>query len=88
MFLFNNFIYLFMAVLGPHCCADVSLVPVCGLLIAVTSLAVEHRGHTDFVSCGMQAQQLRLLDSGAEAEQLRCMGLVTPRPVGSPYIRD
>ena len=46
MFLLNNFIYVFMAVLGLHCCADFSLVVVCGLLIAVTSLVVEHRGCT------------------------------------------
>ena len=45
MFLLNNFIYVFMAVLGLHCCTDFSLVVVCRLLIAVTSL-VEHRGCT------------------------------------------
>ena len=46
----NNFIYLFLAVLGLHCCAgfslvvatgDYSLVVVLGLLIAVASLFAE-----------------------------------------------
>ena len=47
MFLFNNFAFLFMAVLGLHCCADFSLVAVCGLLTAerTTSLVVEHGAH-------------------------------------------
>ena len=40
-------IYLFLAVLDPLCCvgfsAAFSLVMVCGLLIAVASLVVEHR---------------------------------------------
>ena len=43
--------YLFLAALGLHCCAAFSscgeqgliFVEVCGLLIAVASLAVEHR---------------------------------------------
>ena len=46
----NLFIYLFLAVLGLHCCADFSLVAVsrgyslvevCGLLTVAASLAVE-----------------------------------------------
>ena len=48
------FIYLFIAVLGLHCCIDFSLVVVvasrgyslvalCGLLIVVASLVAEHR---------------------------------------------
>ena len=46
------FIYLFMAVLGLHCCTQLSLVAVnegyslvavCGLLIAVASSVAEHR---------------------------------------------
>ena len=51
-FFLNKFIYLFMAVLGLHCCAQAfsscgewGLLPtaVRGLLIVVASLAVEHR---------------------------------------------
>ena len=50
-FFFNNFIYLFWSVLGPHCCTgfsviedsgDCSLVVVPGLLVEVASLIVEH----------------------------------------------
>ena len=53
-FFFNKFIYffyLFLAVLGLHCCTwafsscdkqGLLFVAVCGLLIAVASLAVEH----------------------------------------------
>ena len=36
-----NFIYL--AVLGLHCCTGFSLIVVPGLLVVVASLAVEHR---------------------------------------------
>ena len=48
----NNFIYLFLTVLDPGCCAGLSLVEerggysltvVHGLLIAVVSLVVEHK---------------------------------------------
>ena len=51
-FFLNKFIYLFIAVLGLHCCAQAfsscgewGLLPtaVRGLLIVVASLAVEHR---------------------------------------------
>ena len=51
-FIFCMFIYLFFPVLGLHCCAwdfsscgeqELLLVVVCGLLIAVASLVVEHR---------------------------------------------
>ena len=42
-FYFNNCIYLFLAVLDIRCCTDFSLVVVLGLLIAVVSVAVEHR---------------------------------------------
>ena len=47
----NNFIYLFLAVLGLHCCVGFSLIVASGghslatvhrLLIAVASLVVEH----------------------------------------------
>ena len=55
LFLFLNFIYLFiyfLAALGLHCCTQafcscsqsgLLFVVVCGLLIAVASLVVEHR---------------------------------------------
>ena len=51
-FLINLFIYLFLAALGLCCCAQaffscseqgLIFVVVCGLLIAVASLVVEHR---------------------------------------------
>ena len=61
----NNFIYLFLAVLGLRCCAgffsriaesgSYSLVAVSGLLIGVASLVSEH-GHMGFSSCNMWAQ--------------------------------
>ena len=49
-FFFKNFIYVFLTVLGLHCCWDFSLVAaswgyslvVCGLIIAVASLVVVH----------------------------------------------
>ena len=40
---FNNFIYLFLTMLGLHCCVGFSLVAMCGLLIVVASLDAEHR---------------------------------------------
>ena len=43
------FIYLFLAVLGLHCCIGCSLVVVRGLLIAVAFLATEHR----LQACGL-----------------------------------
>ena len=57
---FKLFIYLFLAVLGLHCCADVSLVMesggyppvvVLGFLIGVASPVAEHRLN----SCGTKA---------------------------------
>ena len=42
LFNFFFFIYLFMAVLGLHCCTGFSLVVVLGLLIVVASLVAEH----------------------------------------------
>ena len=52
LFIFKNFIYLFLAVLGLHCCVRaffscgervLLFVAVRGLLTAVASLAAEHR---------------------------------------------
>ena len=73
---FYLFIYLFLAVLGLHCCAQAfsscgewGLVAVHRLLIVVASL-VEH---------GLQAHGL---------QQLWCMGLVALQHVGSSRTRD
>ena len=91
-FLINLFI-LFLAALGLHCCArafsscvewGLLLVVVCGLLIVVVSLVVEHglqaRG---LQQCGTRAQQLWLTGSSVQAQQLWCTGLVAPQHVGS-----
>ena len=52
IFLINEFIYLFLAVFGLHCCTQafsscgewgLLFVEVCGLLIVVASLVAEHR---------------------------------------------
>ena len=63
-----------------------SLVAVCGLLIAVASLVAEH-GLQGFSSCGMGARQLWLAGSGWQAQQLWCTGLVAPWHVGSSRTR-
>ena len=44
--------------------------------------------HTGFSSCGMWAQQLWLLGSRAQAQQLWHVGLVAPRHVESSGTRD
>ena len=44
------FKFMYLAVLGLHCCAGVSLVAVLRLLFAVDSVAVEH----GLVACGLQ----------------------------------
>ena len=43
---------------------------------------------TGFSSCGLRAQQLWLMGSRAQAQQLRHTGLVAPRHVGSSRTRD
>ena len=62
--------------LGPHCCVGFSLVVesraysllvVCGLLTEVAPLVME-LGSVGFSTCGMWAQQLRLLGSGAQSQ--------------------
>ena len=84
------FIYLFMAVLGLHCCAwafssgerGLLFVVVLGLLMAVAFLAAEH---------WLQArvlQQLWLTGSRVQAQQLWHTGLVAPRHVESSWTRD
>ena len=42
-FFFNNFIYLFLAVLGLHCCVGSSLVVVHALLMVTPPFIAEHR---------------------------------------------
>ena len=92
IFFLKNRFYLFLVVLGLRCCAwafsscvkrGLLLVAVRGLLIVVASLVVEHglqvRG---FSSCGTWAQQLWLLGSRAQAQQLWHTGLVAPWHVG------
>ena len=69
-----------MSVLGIHCCAGFSLVAatsgyslvaVCGLLIVVACLVVEHSSRsTGFSSCSRQAQWLQLVGSRALAQYL------------------
>ena len=93
IFFFKKFIYflnLFLAVLGPHCCAKAF--SICGergllfvvvrrLFIAVASLIVEH---------SLQArglQQLQHVGSRAQAQEFRCTGLVAPQHVGSSRTR-
>ena len=93
------YLFYFLAVLGLRCCAwafsscgerGLLFIAVCGLLIAVASLVVEH---------GLQAhglQQLQHVGSvvvvhglqGAQAQQLWRMGLVAPWHVGSSQSRD
>ena len=73
LFIFNNFIYLFLAALGLHCCVQtfcsggewgLLFIAMCRLLIVVASLVAEH----GLQACGLQ--------------QLWHTGLVAPRHVG------
>ena len=54
---FNNFIYLFLATLGFHCCTGFSLAVECGLLLAVASFVAEHglpvSRASEVVACGL-----------------------------------
>ena len=87
LYFFFNFIYLFLlfAVLGLSCCSlafsslasrGYSLVAVHGLLIAVASLAAEHRFQgLDFSSCGSQALEHRLSSCGARDQLLSACGI-------------
>ena len=83
-------IYLFLAALGLYCCPrafsscgeqGLLFVAVCGLLIAVASLVAEHR----LQACRLQ--ELWLVGSRAQAQQLWFMGLVAPWHVGSSQTR-
>ena len=92
-FFFNKFIlfiYLFLAALGLRCCVlalsscgeqGLLFVAVRGLLVAVAPLIAEH---------GLQAhrlQQLWLVSSRAQAQQLWHTGLVALRHVGSSWTK-
>ena len=62
---------------------------VCRLLIGVASLIEEHRlQQAGFSSCGPWAQQMQLPASRAQAQQLRCSGLIASQHVGSSQTRD
>ena len=92
-FIFN----LFLAPLGLHCCMwafsscgerGLLFIQVHGLLIAVASLVLEHGLQVHGLhSCGTWAQQLWLVDSRAQAQQLWHTGLAAPWHVGSTRTR-
>ena len=67
---------------------DYSSLPYSGFslrwLLLLRSTGFRHAG---FSSCSTRAQQLWLMDSRAQAQQLWCTGLVALRHVGSPRIR-
>ena len=74
----NEFMYLFLAVLGLCCCVGFSLIAasggyslamVCGLLVLVASLVVEayRIAACGLSSCGSLALERRLNSSGAQA---------------------
>ena len=96
-YIFLNLFILFVAALGLHCCVWVFsscrgrgllFVAVHRLLIAVASLVAEHGLQcVGFSSCAMWAQQLWLMGSRAQAQQLWHTGLVVPRHVGSSRTR-
>ena len=77
LFFLNKFIYLFMATLGLCCCArafssccerGLLFIAVCGLLIAVDSLLVEHGlWACGLSSCGSRALEHRLTGCGTQA---------------------
>ena len=80
---FDFFSFFFLAALGLCCCTRAfSSCSKQGLLfIAVQSLVVEH----GLQACGLQ--QLWLVGSRAQAQQLWCTGLVASRHVGSSRTR-
>ena len=97
----HSFIYLVLAVLGIRCCTwafsscgewGLLFLAVRGLLIAVTSLVVEHglqvRGLQQLQHTGSVVVARRLSSCGSWAQQLWCTGLVAPRHVGSPWSMD
>ena len=95
--LFNLFIYLFLAALGLRCCRRLSLVAVsegyssfwCAGFSLRWLLLFRSTGSrcTGFSSCGTRGQQLWLVGSRAQAQQLWHTGLVAPQHVGSSRTR-
>ena len=91
-----NFIYLFLTVLGLHCCLGLSpvaesrgysLVAVGKLLTVVTSLVAEHKvlGRMGFSSCSSLALNHRLHSCGTPASLLLGMGNF-PGQVSNPCL--
>lgn len=74
--------YLFSFWLVPRCCMGLSLTAVCGLLIAVASVFRPQALGADFSSCGMPTQQLWLLGSRGQAQQLWCEIFLKQRWIG------
>ena len=78
-YLKNNFIYLFLAVLGPHCCLwKFSSFREWGLLSCGRAQTLEHTGFSNF---NTWSQQLQL--AGSRAQEF-----VAPLHVGSFRTRD
>ena len=92
------FIYLFLAVLGLHCCPGFYLVVVSWGYSIVGCRASHCSGSSccgaRAVGCtgssawGMWAQYLQFLGSRAQTQQLWHTGLVAQQHVGSSHIRD
>ena len=96
---FRVCVFVFLGgVLGLHCYEGISAVVVskgCSLvvmhdlLIAVASQCrAQALGQVGFRGCSIQAQQLWLLCSRAQAQQLWYMGLASLQHVGSSWTRD
>ena len=99
---FKLYICIYLSINFWPCCAFPScgelallFISVCGLLIVVASLVVEHgfQHLSSFSMCNMWAQHwsswaLEGMDSRAEAQQLRHMSFVAPQHVDSSWIRD
>ena len=81
------FMYLFLAVLGLHCCVNFFFFPSC-IVVASLGCGARALGHMGFSKLQHVAQQLWFPCSRVQAQQLWHMGLVTPRHRGSPQIRD
>ena len=89
--------FFFLAALGLRCCARAfsscgergySLLRCVGFSLRWL-LLLQSTGcrRTGFSSCGTRAQQLWLVGSRAQPQQLWCTGLVAPRHVGSSRTR-
>ena len=95
VFFFNKFIYLFILFLGLRCLAQVVAASGGYFSLRCTGfswqwlLLLRSTGsrHAGFSSCGSRAQQLWLVGSRAQAQELWRMGLVAPRHVGSSRTR-